>query len=56
MESIKKANVSGKKVIVRVDFNVPIENGKIVDDTRIVSSLKTIKYLLDHILILVFYQ
>ena len=48
MESIKKANVSGKKVIVRVDFNVPIENGKIVDDTRIVSSLKTIKYLLDH--------
>ena len=48
MESIKKCDVNGKKVIVRVDFNVPIEDGKIVDDTRIVSSLKTINYLLEH--------
>ena len=47
MESIKKCDVSGKRVIVRVDFNVPVENGKIVDDTRIVSSLKTINYLLE---------
>lgn len=48
MEIISSANVSGKKVIVRVDFNVPIKNKKIVDDTRIVSSLKTIKYLVDN--------
>lgn len=36
----------GKKVLVRVDFNVPVSSGKILNDTRIVESLKTIKYLL----------
>ena len=48
MEKINSINVENKKVIVRVDFNVPIKNKKIVDDTRIVSSLKTIKYLVDN--------
>ena len=48
MESVKKANVYEKVVMVRVDYNVPIENGEIVDDTRIVGSLKTINFLLDH--------
>lgn len=46
MESIKRADVKGKRVIVRVDYNVPIEDGEIVDDTRIIGSLKTINYLL----------
>ena len=47
MKIITNADVKGKKVIVRVDFNVPIKEGKIIDDTRIVSSLKTLKYLSD---------
>lgn len=47
-KTVEDIDVSGKRVLVRCDFNVPMKDGEITDTKRIVGALPTVKYLADH--------
>jgi phosphoglycerate kinase len=47
LRTLQNTDVSGKRVLMRADFNVPLKNGTITDDTRIQAALRSIQYILD---------
>jgi phosphoglycerate kinase len=47
-KTIRNLDLNGRRVFIRVDFNVPLKNGRITDETRITASLPTVRYALEH--------
>ena len=48
MKNIQDVDINGKTILLRCDFNVPLKDGQVDDDTKIIKSLKTIKYIIEH--------